>query len=278
MFRYTPVTLLREVLLILLAIVLLFPFYILVVNSLKSDAEIFAGNPFALPADPQWTNFVEVLGTTGRRSILTGFLNSLIITTGSIAGLVVLGSITSYVLIRATRRWGKSLFQLFVIAIALPSQLALVPLYIGARAAGLTGSVWGMIILYTGTLLPLAVFLYGGFFRRHPRDFEEAAAIDGAGPFRMFWHVVLPMMAPVTGTVAIIAGVLVWNDFFNALIFLGGSKVPTLPVVVYDYIGGLTTKWNRIFAVVILALIPILTFYLFAQKHFIQGFSGGLKS
>ena len=128
-----------------------------------------------------------------------------------------------------------------------------------------------MIILYVGTLMPLAVFLYAGFFRNLPRDYEEAAAIDGASPGRVFFQIVLPLMAPATGTVAILTGLIVWNDFFSALIFLGGSDNQTLPVSMYLYVGSLVSAWNKIFAIVIISMVPILAFYLFAQKTFIQG-------
>lgn len=134
-----------------------------------------------------------------------------------------------------------------------------------------------MIVLYAGTLMPLAVFLYAGFFRALPRDYEEAAAIDGAGPGRVFLRIVLPLMAPATGTVAILTGLIVWNDFFTALIFLGGSDYQTLTVSMYYYVGSLVSAWNKIFAIVIISMIPILGFYLFAQKKFIQGFAGGVK-
>ena len=190
---------------------------------------------------------------------------------------MIFGSLAAYVLARTTQRWGTITFYLFLIAIILPTQLGLIPLYIGARTLGLVGSMWGMIILYVGTLMPLAVFLYAGFFRGLPRDYEEAAAIDGASPARVFFRIVLPLMAPATGTVAILTGLIVWNDFFTALIFLGGSDDQTLTVSMYYYVGSLVSAWNKIFAIVIISMVPILAFYLFAQKKFIQGFAGGIK-
>jgi len=200
-----------------------------------------------------------------------------VITVGSIIGLVAFGSLAAYVLARTTRRWGTVTFYLFLVAIILPTQLGLIPLYIGARQLGLIGNEWGMIILYVGTLMPLAVFLYAGFFRNLPRDYEEAAAIDGASPAGVFFRIVLPLMAPATGTVAILTGLIVWNDFFSALIFLGGSDAQTVTVSMYYYVGSLVSAWNKIFAIVIISMVPILAFYLFAQKRFIQGFAGGIK-
>jgi raffinose/stachyose/melibiose transport system permease protein len=277
MFRYTKVTALRELLVWIAAILTLLPFYFLVITALKPDEELLTTGSSTPPSRPTVGNFAEVLTGGGDSNILYALLHSVVITVGSIVGLVAFGSLAAYVLARTTQRWGTITFYLFLTAIVLPTQLGLIPLYIGAREVGLVGSLWGMIILYVGSLMPLAVFLYAGFFRGLPRDYEEAAAIDGASPQRVFFRVVLPLMAPATGTVAILTGLIVWNDFFSALIFLGGSDNQTLPVSMYYYVGSLVSAWNKIFAIVIISMVPILAFYLFAQKRFIQGFAGGIK-
>jgi raffinose/stachyose/melibiose transport system permease protein len=277
MFRYTKATAVREFVVWVFALLTLLPFYFLVITALKPQEELLTTGTSAPPSRPTVENFAEVLTGGGDSNVLLGLFHSVVITLGSIAGMVLLGSLAAYVLVRSTARWGTITFYLFLIAIILPTQLGLIPLYIGARTLGLTGSMWGMIVLYVGTLMPLAVFLYAGFFRNLPRDYEEAAAIDGASPGRVFFRIVLPLMAPATGTVAILTGLIVWNDFFSALIFLGGSEVQTLTVSMYYYVGSLVSAWNKIFAIVIISMIPILTFYLFAQKKFIQGFAGGIK-
>jgi len=277
MFRYTKATALRETFVWIVALFSLLPFYFLISTALKPDEELLTTTSSAPPGRPTVANFVDVLTTTGENNILLSLVNSALITVGSIVGLVVFGSLAAYVLARTTRRWGSVAFYLFLVAIILPVQLGMIPLYIGARTLGLVGTPWGMIVLYVGTLMPLSVFLYAGFFRGLPRDYEEAAAIDGATPGRVFAQIVLPLMAPATGTVAILTGLIVWNDFFTALIFLNGSDYQTLPVVMYNYVGGLTSQWNLIFAVVIISMVPILAFYFFAQKKFIQGYGGGLK-
>ncbi|MFT4214270.1 MAG: carbohydrate ABC transporter permease [Microbacterium sp.] len=277
MFRYTKLTLLREIGFWLLAAVFLIPFYFLVMTAFKSDDEVFSSSSLSAPTQLAWENFAELFTAQGNTNIVQGLINSVVMTVGSIIGLVLLGSLTGYVLARSTRRWSKAAYYLFLIAIVLPSQLGTVPLYIGWRALGLTGSLWGMIILYVGMMLPLAIFLYAGFFRSLGTEYEEAATIDGASRTQIFFRIVLPLMSPATGTVAILTGLIVWNDFFTALIFLGGSANQTLPVSMYYFIGSLVSQWNRIFAIVLVSMIPILAFYLFAQKKFIQGFAGGLK-
>jgi raffinose/stachyose/melibiose transport system permease protein len=126
--------------------------------------------------------------------------------------------------------------------------------------------------------MPLAVFLYTGFARALPHDYEEAAYLDGASRFQAFRTVIFPLLSPATGTVAILCGLIIWNDFFTQLIFLGGSSTSTLPVVIYTYVGALAARWNVIFAAIIISMIPILTLYLILQRRFIQGFAGGIKA
>jgi raffinose/stachyose/melibiose transport system permease protein len=276
-FRYTKFTALREVLIWIFAIIFLLPFYFLISTALKTDQETITTSAITPPASFNLSNFTKVLTATGNSNVIQGLVNSVVITAGSVFVLVVVGALTGYVISRSTRRWSAAIYYLFLIAILLPTQLGTVPLYIGARSIGLTGSSWGMIILYSGMLLPLAIFLYAGFFRGLGTEYEEAATIDGASRTQIFFRIVFPLMAPATGTVAILAGLIIWNDFFTSLIFLGGSANQTLPVAMYYYIGSLVSSWNQIFAIVIVSMIPILVFYLFAQKHFIQGFAGGLK-
>jgi raffinose/stachyose/melibiose transport system permease protein len=279
-FRYTKRTLALEVFTIGAVLLLLMPFWILVTTALKSGPDVLTTPAFAPSAHPTLDNFRELLSPSSpsSSSILKGLLNSAIITVGSILGLVCLGSLTAYALVRGKSRWTTRSYFLFLVAIILPTQLGVLPLYVEARNLGLVGSRIGMIIIYTGVLLPLAVFLYAGFFRTLAPEYEEAATFDGARRLQIFTRVVFPLMAPATGTVAILAGLIVWNDFFTPLIFLNGSDKQTLPVVMYNYVGSLVSQWNIIFALVLISMIPILAFYVFAQRRFIQGFSGGVKS
>src|SRR4051794_39717180 len=280
MFRYTKKTLAIEIIVLIAAAILLLPFWILLVGSLKTLPDILSSAAIAPPTSPTFDNFITLLSpaSTSSGNIWAGLGSSLIITTGSIVLLVGLGSIAAYGIARSTSKWSRRSFYLFLVAIILPTQLGTLPLYIGARDVGLVGNPWGMILIYTGMLLPLSVFLYANFFRNLTPEYEEAAIIDGANRYQVFWKVVLPLMSPATGTVAILAGLIVWNDFFTSLIFLNGSEHQTLPVVMYNYVGALVSQWNLIFAIVLISMVPILAFYVFAQKKFIQGFAGGLKS
>jgi len=279
MFRYTKKTLAIEIIVLIAVAIMLLPFWILLVGSFKTLPDILSSAAVAPPTSPTFDNFIQLLSPASASSgnIWAGLLSSVIITTGSILLLVALGSVAAYGIARSTSKWSRRSFYLFLVAIILPTQLGTLPLYIGARTVGLVGNPWGMIIIYTGMLLPLSVFLYANFFRNLTPEYEEAAIIDGANRYQVFRKVVFPLMSPATGTVAILAGLIVWNDFFTSLIFLNGTSWQTLPVVMYSYVGSLVSQWNLIFAVVIVSMIPILAFYAFAQKKFIQGYAGGLK-
>jgi raffinose/stachyose/melibiose transport system permease protein len=277
-FRYTKWTFVREVVVIFGALVMLLPFYILVTTALKPREEVLTTPAIQPPLNPTLAGFREVLAAEGQSSIWNGLLNSVLITAGTIIGLVLVGSITAYVISRKLGRFSTVVYYLILVGIIVPAQLGLVPIYVAARSLGLVGSQWGMVILYCGMLMPLAIFLYAGFVRGIPRDYEEAARIDGARKFQVFARVIFPLLSPATGTVAILTGLVVWNDFFTPLIFLQGTDASTLPVVMYSYVGSLVSRWDLIFCVVIVSMIPILAFYLFAQKQFIQGFAGGIKA
>lgn len=280
MHKYTWRSLVLEIIVILAAALLLLPFWILVVGSFKTLPETQSSAAIAPPSQPTIENFVTLLSPASASSgnVFAGLFSSVVITGGSVILLIAIGSLAAYVLARSTSRWSTRFYYMFLLAIVLPTQLGTLPLYIAARKLELAGTIWGMILIYTGLFLPLAVFLYGNFFRSLPRDYEEAALIDGASRFQSFARVVFPLMGPATGTTSILAGLVIWNDFFAALIFLAGTDNQTLPVVLYSFVGSLVSQWNLIFALVLISMIPILIFYAIAQRKFIQGFSGGVKA
>jgi raffinose/stachyose/melibiose transport system permease protein len=278
MFRYSRRTLVREALTILAALLLMLPFYFLINISLKSDADAINSSAISLPNPVSGGAYASAWAGSATRSIPHSMINSFVITAGSLVVLIFVGSITAYTLSRVVGRLSRIIFGLFVLAIILPFQLGMVPLYVTLRSVGLVGSLVGMIVLYSGLLLPLAVFLYSGFVESLPREYEEAASLDGSSPFQTFRRIIFPLLSPATGTVAILCGLIIWNDFLTPLVFLSGTSNATLPVVIYGFVGEQISRWNVIFAAVAISMVPILAFYLAAQKKFIQGFAGGIKS
>lgn len=273
--RYTWASLGRELAFVAGAIVFLVPVFILVNTSVKAVSETF-GSPFALTS-PQLENYTTAWGDGVPVSISSALINSLVITIGSVTAIVVLSSLCAYVLARRPSRWSTGVYVACMLSIILPVQLAVPPLFVAVNELGLTGSYLGMIILWTGLMMPLAIFLYTGFIRALPVEYEEAARVDGAGVLRTFVRVVFPLLRPVTGTVAILTGLVVWNDFFTPLVFLGGSGKEPLPVAVYSFVGENTTEWNVIFAAVVISIIPILVFAIVAQRQLIRSFASGIR-
>jgi raffinose/stachyose/melibiose transport system permease protein len=274
--RYTRRTLLRELALIAVAGVFCLPFYLVIAISLQTTAQTDR-TPFAFPWPPHFDTFSQAWSTSGQGGLARGFESSLVITVSSVAGLIVLGSLCAYTIARRAGRLGNVVYILFVLGIILPFQLAIVPLYVAMRHLGLVGSYAGMIVLNVGLLMPITVFLYTGFIRALPRDYEEAARVDGARIMRTYARVVFPLLRPITGTVAVLLGIIVWNEFFVALIFLGGSHAQTLPVALYSFAGEYVARWNVIFAGLVITIAPVLAFYLFAQRRLIRGFTAGVK-
>jgi raffinose/stachyose/melibiose transport system permease protein len=277
LFRYTRRTFARELGLILGAAVFAIPVYFLASMSLKSPADT-ALHPLSPPTHPELGNYSEALHTkVGGTTILSGVLNSAIITIGSVLGLILIGSLCSYTLGRRPSKLSTLTYFAFLIGIIIPFQLGLVPVYVTMRHLHLVPSLYGMIILNIGLLMPLTVFLYTGFVRTLPVEYEEAAQVDGASLVRTYVFVVFPLLRPITATVAILTGVITWNEFFVPLVFLSGSKYQTFTVALYSFVGDFVTQWNYIFAAVVVSIAPILGFYFLAQRQLIQGFSGGIR-
>jgi raffinose/stachyose/melibiose transport system permease protein len=274
--RYKRRTLLRELALILLAGVFCLPFYMLIAIALETTSQTYK-TPLLFPWPPRFGNFSDAWRTGGDGGLGRALESSAIITLSSVVALIVLGSLCAYTIARRRGHLSNVIYILFVLGYILPFQLAVIPLFVAMHHLGLVGNYAGMIVLNVGLLMPLTVFLYTGFIRALPRDYEEAARVDGAGILRTYARVVFPLLRPITGTVAVLIGISVWNEFFTALIFLGGSHYQTLTVAVYSFANGYVARWNLVFAGVAIAIAPILIFYLFAQRRLIRGFSGGVK-
>ncbi|MBV9577195.1 MAG: carbohydrate ABC transporter permease [Chloroflexi bacterium] len=275
--RYSQATLVRELCLVLVAMMWWVPFYVLVTVMLKPGSEATKA-PFSPPAELELSNFSKAWQGSGGVGLGAAALNSAIITAGSVLALIAVGSISAYVIARQGPRLGTALYLGFVLGILLPAQLGIVPIYVALRQVGLLGTNAGAILLYTGLLLPLSVFLYTGFIRALPRDYEEAAFIDGASRWQAFTRILFPLLSTVTGTVAVLTALIVWNDFFTQLVFFGGgTNNRTLPVAIYSFVGEYESQWNVVFAAVALALVPVLVLYFVAQRNLVRGFTGGIK-
>jgi raffinose/stachyose/melibiose transport system permease protein len=273
--RYTWKTAIREVVLILLAILWWVPFYVMVTTSLKSSAEAF-GPAWSLPSKLEWGNYQKAWEGNGT-PLTHPVISSVVITIASVSLLVLFGSIASYAIARLGRGFSPTMYYIFVIGIILPYELAVIPAYAAINRIDMVGSYVSMIVLCIGLMMPLTVFMYTGFIRALPLDYEEAARVDGAGVVRTFRKVVFPLLRPATGTIVILTGLIIWNEYFMSLIFLGGSKNATLPIAIARYAGEQEAQYNTVLAAVSISVLPFLVFFLVAQRQFMRSFTGGIK-
>jgi raffinose/stachyose/melibiose transport system permease protein len=272
MNRYTGRTLALGVLMIAVAVVFAFPVYVLINLALRSPSD--TSSPIVPTSSPTLDNFTEAWREGGLGGAL---INSVVVTVVSVAIILVVSSLAAYPLARSTAHWSRGAFLLIMLGLILPFQLASLPLYQTVRDLGLLGSVWSLVLFYAGLQVPFTTFLYVGFLRALPRDFEEAATIDGCGPLTAFRYVVLPMLKPITVTALVLNTVSVWNDFFTPLLYLSGSDQQTMPVAVAGFVGQFVSDWNLIFAALLISIVPVLAVYLALQRSIINGFAGGLK-
>jgi raffinose/stachyose/melibiose transport system permease protein len=272
MNRYRATTFARELVMVAVTVGFAFPVYVLVNLSLRSSHD--TSSPVAPTTSLTGRNYFDAWHQAGLPGAIA---DSTIVTVLSVAITMVVSAMAAYPLARVTARWSRWMFLLIMLGLLLPFQLALIPLYQTIRDLHLLGSVWSLVLFYSGLQVPFSVFLYAGFLRAMPRDYEEAALIDGASPAQAFRRVVFPLLRPVTGTVVILNAIFVWNDFLTPLLYLSGSNQQTIPVAVFGFIGQYSAHWNLVFAGLVIAMAPVLVIYFFLQRHIIQGFSGGLK-
>jgi len=254
-------------------IAFLLPVYMLINLAIRPTGDL---TPAIIPSpNPTLDNFVQAW--TG--SELPGaIVTSTVVTLISSVLILVMATMASYPLARSTARLSNWTFYLFLIGLLLPFQLAVLPLYFQMRDLGLIGSIWSLVVIYSGVFMPFSVFLITTFLRTSvPMEYEEAAQMDGCSHATAFWRVVVPLLRPILGTCVILNGVAIWNDFFAPLIYLAGSDQTTIPMAIYEFVGQFVSNWPLIFASLLISMIPILTIYLIFQRSVIQGFAGGLK-
>lgn len=252
-------------------LIVLYPLFIMFMSSFKSTNDILS-KPFALPHSLNLTNFTQAW-TEANFSVY--MINSLIVTVASVGLIVFFGSMASYVLARFKFRGNFFVYILFLIGLMLPTRLAIIPLFILVRDLGLLNTHVGLILVYVAGGMPFTIFVLTNFFRNIPVELDEAAYSEGAGPFRRYFSIMLPLVRPALATVAIFNFTGIWNDFFFPLIFLKSEKLMTLPVGMTSFFGEYTTDWNLLFASLVISVMPVLIMFLFMSKQFIEGLSAG---
>lgn len=267
---------------ILLFLLFMIPFAIVLLNAMRTNAEII-NQAVGLPQNP--ARLVENVVTVWHNptfSFLSAFYDSLIITVLALAVISIFSAMTAWVLVRSKTRWSTALFMMFVSAMVIPFQVLMFPLISWFKALGdITGiqllrTHGGMVFAYLGFGESMSIFIFHGFIKSVPLELEEAADIDGCSRTGIFFRVVLPLLQSVFVTVLVLNGLWIWNDYLLPLLVLGtNSAVRTIPLAVQGFIGSFVKQWNLIMVSTMLAMIPIIMIYLFAQKYIVKGLVEG---
>ncbi|MCC3373431.1 carbohydrate ABC transporter permease [Cohnella sp. REN36] len=266
-----------NVLLLLLSLVFLSPIYLMLVNSFKDRAELYR-NALALPSSFSFQYYSKAMEKMG---FLTAFGNSLYVTIISVVFVVVLASMTAWMLVRTDDRLSRFIFLLFVSTMLIPFQTLMMPLmqvmdWIRTHLhIPMLNTREGLIYMNVGFHASMAVFLYHGFIKSVPVALEEAATLDGCSKFGVFWRIVFPMLKTITITVAILDVIAMWNDYLLPSLTLSDKGLRTIPLSTFYFFGEFTIQWNLAMAGLTLTIIPVVIFYVFAQKYIIKGIAAG---
>jgi len=263
----------RPVAAVTVAAVFFLPLYVALANVFK-QGNLITKEPAAPPIPPTLHNIVAVL-TRPDHLYWVSLTNSLIVTGLSILVLTVLSAMLGHYISRARGTWVRWLTLLLLCGLMIPPQVILMPIVRVLQLTHLMTTLQGLILFNVGYYIPFGVFVFSGFVRSIPVELEESAAMDGANRFQVFWRIVFPLLRPATASVLIFLGVWIWNDFIDPLIILGPSQGTTITTGIYRSIGQYQADLGSVFALMFLATLPVLIFYLALQKQFVKGLTGG---
>jgi ABC-type glycerol-3-phosphate transport system permease component len=277
------VLVIESVIAIILAVYILFPFYMVVVNSSKtttaigSDPVTLAGASFSQLI----SNVHDVVNNT-HFLFWQAFASSVTITVISILLLNLFGAMAAWVISRnQKKKWASLIYFTFIASMIIPFQVVMLPLVATFRDIGkfigipMIQSIPGLIFAYLGFGGAMTVFILTGFIKGVPFDLEESAAIDGCSPEGTFFRIIFPLLRPVIMTVTILNGMWIWNDYLLPNMMVGTSEYKTIPVAVQSFIGSYVTEWNMVMAAALIAIIPMVVVFLIGQKQIVQGMIDG---
>ena len=258
----------------ILAVLWLYPIFLVVINSIKKKAFIMRA-PFAIPDKISFFGLQNFISGIEKTNFWAAALNSVVITVGSVAVIVLCTSMCAWYITRVNSKFSKGMYMLCLFSMIVPFQMVMFTLSKIANMLHLTNPV-SIIIIYLGFGAGLAVFMFCGFVKSIPLEIEEAAMIDGCTPLQTFFQIVFPIMKPTTITVCILQAMWIWNDYLLPYLVLDLKKYKTIPIVVQYLKGGYgAVDWGTMMAMLVLAIIPVVIFYIAAQKYIIEGVVAG---
>lgn len=266
-----------EILLFVVAIFYLSPIYIMIVNSFKNRSELYE-NVLALPEEFSFQYYMQAID---KMNFLAAFGNSMFVTVVSVIFIVVLASMTAWMLARNDNTLSRIIFMTFISTMLIPFQTIMMPLMqemnwiMKTTGIPMLNTHGGLIFMNIGFNTSMAVFLYHGFIKSIPISLEEAAMIDGASKLGIFWRIIFPMLKPITVTVMILNVISIWNDYLLPSLVLTDKDLRTIPLTTFYFFGQFTIQWNQAMAGLVLTIIPVVIFYIFAQKYILKGIAEG---
>lgn len=264
---------LLTVTIVLIVIVQVYPLLWLFLTSFRTAADFAGGNAFSWPSEFTLENYSRAF-ETGNLGL--NIVNSLIVTLGTSALIVVAGMMAAYALEVLGFRLSPLVRALFMLGIIVPVQIALVPLFIDYSKVGLLDTHLSMIVPLAAFSLPMSIYLFSSFYGFIPRETYEAASLDGAGPYRIFAQITLPLSLNTIVTVVLVNSIFIWNDFIFANTFVLSDGLKTIPLGLQNYIGAMgNTDWTATFAAVCVSVTPLLLVFLVLNKAMIQGLESG---
>lgn len=252
-------------------LLVLLPIADMVLLSFKSLSGIVS-RPLALPTHWAISNYVQAWQ---EGNLATYLINTSIVAVVSVAGITFLSSMAAYGIARLQFAGNQWVYLLFLAGLALPIQMIAIPLFILMHHLDLLDHLASVILVYTASGLSFSVFLLVNFIRNVPRDLEEAAFIDGAHHFHVYWHVVLPLVRPSLFTVAILNFIAAWNNFFFPLILLTNPDRMTVAVGVMSFVGQYSTQWNLLLPALVIVMLPTMIAFVFVARQFVRNMMAG---
>ena len=267
--KKTIATVLKNVLAWAISLVMLIPLALIVINAFKPGTEALT---LSLTLPKEWTfdNFAIVIE---KGKLIRSFMNSFLYAGCATLVAVFLGSMAAYVFSRRRDRLNSGIYMYMVLGIVIP--INYVALMKVMQVTQLNNTAPGIILLYVATQLPFTVFLIYGFVSKVPVDLDEAAVIDGCGPFRLYFSIILPMLKSSMVTAAVLCFLNTWNEFVMPLYFLNSSEKWPMTLAVYNFFGQYSKSWNLICADILLTCLPVIIMYLLCQKHIVGGQTAG---
>lgn len=260
----------RSLVVLAIALICAVPLWYILINTFKTVPDM-ATNPLGLPREWTLRNYNRAFATV---PIVRSLVNTLIVTFFGVLFQVLIGALAAYGMILRKSIFTSAIGVILMIAFVIPTQSTLIPLYRMESSVGLVNTLLGLIVMYLGGAV-FCYFLIVGYMQSLPFEVIEAARIDGAGPLRIFWNIVLPLIRPILTTVVVFQTMTTWNDFMTANVFISSSNLRTIVLQVYNAVGQFTTDWPSFMTITVLALIPVFIFFVFCQKWIVSGLVAG---